>query len=274
MPALISLAFRPPATSHSLTTAAPRRRRRSILVFFRGSADLHEPMAQADWLRARLLATLRFKNDSDCRRGWLAPPQCQIHGLDVYISEQPASAREYVREMRDSIFCLAPPGYALWTYRFFEAISSGCIPVLFDERTQRLPFEGSDCVRLVRRSHRSLGRAADARHSRRDPDAQRRGHAAAHAPSREASALLGAAMECARRHGVRARARRRRAALRAAAPLGSSCRTRESASADLRPGPVRCVGAGFPASLSENRLPSAPEAEASALALQTRLACH
>jgi hypothetical protein len=141
MPALISLAFHPPATAHSLTKAAPRRRRRSILVFFRGSADLHEPMAQADWLRARLLATLRFKNDSDCRRGWLAPPQCQIHGLDVYISEQPASAREYVREMRDSIFCLAPPGYALWTYRFFEAISSGCIPVLFDERTQRLPFD-------------------------------------------------------------------------------------------------------------------------------------
>ena len=101
MPALISLAFHPPATAHSLTTAAPRRRRRSILVFFRGSADLHKPMAQADWLRARLLATLRFKNDSDCRRGWLAPPQCQIHGLDVYISERPASTREYVREMRD-----------------------------------------------------------------------------------------------------------------------------------------------------------------------------
>jgi hypothetical protein len=56
IPALTSLAFRP---NRVTSTAAPRPGARSILVFFRGSADLHEPMAAADWLRARLLATLR-----------------------------------------------------------------------------------------------------------------------------------------------------------------------------------------------------------------------
>ena len=44
--------------------------------------------------------------------------------------------QRYVSELSRSTFCLVPPGTALWTFRFSEAILAGCIPVLFDNRRQ------------------------------------------------------------------------------------------------------------------------------------------
>ena len=40
-------------------------------------------------------------------------------------------------------YCLSPGGFAPWSYRFFESIAAGCIPVLFDDESSRvrLPFE-------------------------------------------------------------------------------------------------------------------------------------
>ena len=41
------------------------------------------------------------------------------------------------------MFCLCPEGWAHWSPRFFEAIQTGCVPVLFpsdDGDTNELPF--------------------------------------------------------------------------------------------------------------------------------------
>lgn len=41
------------------------------------------------------------------------------------------------------MFCLCPEGWAHWTPRFFEAIQTGCVPVLFpgdDGDSNELPF--------------------------------------------------------------------------------------------------------------------------------------
>lgn len=51
---------------------------------------------------------------------------------------------QYVEELLNSVFCLCPAGWAHWTPRFFEAIQTGCLPVLFrDARAvpNVLPFE-------------------------------------------------------------------------------------------------------------------------------------
>ena len=42
------------------------------------------------------------------------------------------------------VFCLCPEGWAHWSPRFFEAIQTGCVPVLFpsdDGDSNELPFE-------------------------------------------------------------------------------------------------------------------------------------
>ena len=41
------------------------------------------------------------------------------------------------------VFCLCPEGWAHWSPRFFEAIQTGCVPVLFssdDGDSNELPF--------------------------------------------------------------------------------------------------------------------------------------
>tara|TARA_B110001452_G_scaffold112286_1_gene93170 strand:- start:292 stop:1533 length:1242 start_codon:yes stop_codon:yes gene_type:complete len=56
------------------------------------------------------------------------------------------SHKQYVEELLDSVFCLCPHGWAHWTPRFFEAIQTGCLPVLFKEASALpniLPFEGA-----------------------------------------------------------------------------------------------------------------------------------
>lgn len=54
--------------------------------------------------------------------------------------------KQYVEELLDSVFCLCPEGWAHWTPRFFEAIQTGCLPVLFKQANAApnvLPFEGA-----------------------------------------------------------------------------------------------------------------------------------
>jgi hypothetical protein len=35
-----------------------------------------------------------------------------------------------VQELQTHIFCLIPPGWELWSVRFFEAVAAGCLPIL------------------------------------------------------------------------------------------------------------------------------------------------
>ena len=47
---------------------------------------------------------------------------------------------DYFKDMTTSKFCLAPPGWATWTPRVFEAMLMGCIPVVVADGNE-LPFE-------------------------------------------------------------------------------------------------------------------------------------
>lgn len=50
---------------------------------------------------------------------------------------------EYAAALKDSIFCLSPPGWTPWSQRLYSAISAGCVPVFFEIRSFNmwLPFE-------------------------------------------------------------------------------------------------------------------------------------
>merc|ERR1711939_803933 len=46
----------------------------------------------------------------------------------------------YVADMRRSVFCLCPRGFAVWSPRIFESLVAGCIPVIIADEIQ-LPFD-------------------------------------------------------------------------------------------------------------------------------------
>jgi len=49
----------------------------------------------------------------------------------------------YWRELTSSTFCFSPPGWFQWSPRTYQAVAAGCIPVLIQNRTTALPFEGN-----------------------------------------------------------------------------------------------------------------------------------
>lgn len=49
-------------------------------------------------------------------------------------------SKDYLQEVRDSIFCLCPRGFAPWSRRFFDSVALGCIPVVIADNIE-LPFE-------------------------------------------------------------------------------------------------------------------------------------
>lgn len=69
----------------------------------------------------------------------------------LYPESQASETRVLVREpspdfyalVRDSLFCLCPPGLAPWTQRVYDVMAAGCIPVLIDDPgfNMVLPFE-------------------------------------------------------------------------------------------------------------------------------------
>ena len=48
----------------------------------------------------------------------------------------------YASDMRNSTFCLCPPGFAPWSPRMYEAAAAGCIPVILTDHV-KLPFDGT-----------------------------------------------------------------------------------------------------------------------------------
>tara|TARA_A100001015_G_scaffold119590_1_gene132601 strand:- start:345 stop:1019 length:675 start_codon:yes stop_codon:yes gene_type:complete len=49
-------------------------------------------------------------------------------------------SKNYLQEVRDSLFCLCPRGFAPWSRRFFDSVALGCIPVVIADNIE-LPFE-------------------------------------------------------------------------------------------------------------------------------------
>jgi hypothetical protein len=71
-----------------------------------------------------------FKDDSEVK----------IHVVNPDHETEPNYKWAYYNDMSTSQFCLAPPGWASWTPRVFEALALSCIPVIVTDGN-RLPFE-------------------------------------------------------------------------------------------------------------------------------------
>lgn len=54
----------------------------------------------------------------------------RLYGQDPLFSMHQGSHGDYVKEVRQSLFCLCPRGFASWSRRLFDAIQLGCIPVI------------------------------------------------------------------------------------------------------------------------------------------------
>jgi putative beta-1,4-xylosyltransferase IRX10 len=49
-------------------------------------------------------------------------------------------SKNYLEEVKSSLFCLCPRGFAPWSRRFFDSVALGCIPVIIADNIE-LPFE-------------------------------------------------------------------------------------------------------------------------------------
>lgn len=64
----------------------------------------------------------------------------QSYGNDPMFDLEGGEDEDYIKSMQSSVFCLAPLGYSLWTFRMYEAIILGCIPVIIADNIE-LPYE-------------------------------------------------------------------------------------------------------------------------------------
>lgn len=62
------------------------------------------------------------------------------HGDDPLFVIGEGKTNEYVKKMSNSLFCLAPLGFAVWSPRIYESVINGCIPVIIGNGI-RLPFD-------------------------------------------------------------------------------------------------------------------------------------
>lgn len=133
----------PRALAEAFLSARPRHsfwERRRVLASFRGDPN------QSDWRQPnvrRLL--LRHFSASGMARGVAArgdgtPRELRISTVEAKSKRGSITHAEYLSELLDSIFCLCPLGWAHWSSRFFEAIQTGCLPVVFPRDDNMLPF--------------------------------------------------------------------------------------------------------------------------------------
>ena len=119
---------------------------RNLLVVWRGSATrtawasatshATTGTAQIDVRPALIRAFGGRPNASTTRAAHAAAASAQStriapSHMPALVSTRKVAKEAHYAEMRRSIFCLAPSGWALWTVRFFEAVHLGCIPITF-----------------------------------------------------------------------------------------------------------------------------------------------
>mmetsp|Transcript_12213 Transcript_12213/g.37250 ORF Transcript_12213/g.37250 Transcript_12213/m.37250 type:complete len:536 (+) Transcript_12213:196-1803(+) len=80
----------------------------------------------------------RFSQRKPGVRPWLMNVQNWRSG-NVSVKKVP-KFDSYVKQLNDTVFCLAPPGVVGWTGRLWDQIYAGCIPVIIAENTL-FPFE-------------------------------------------------------------------------------------------------------------------------------------
>lgn len=71
--------------------------------------------------------------------------QPRASSMELLVSSHKLEHAMHFAEMRQSVFCLCPVGWAQWTVRFFESVQMGCVPVTFAPRVSprplRMPFD-------------------------------------------------------------------------------------------------------------------------------------
>lgn len=72
---------------------------------------------------------------------WRYPLSQRDWGASAIISGQRKDAHEYLRELESSVFTLAPRGYGFTSYRLYEAIHLGVIPVYLWADYEFLPYQ-------------------------------------------------------------------------------------------------------------------------------------
>jgi len=82
------------------------------------------------------------KNHPDYSRG-IRQSLFRLYENDDIIEVNSGSYSEldYFQAMKESLFCLAPPGWTSWTTRIVESVSAGCIPVIIQNAGMLLPFQ-------------------------------------------------------------------------------------------------------------------------------------
>ena len=134
----------PPALADAFSSKWPRRsfwERRRLLASFRGDPN------QSDWrrpnVRRLLLQHFAGAATAAAKMDGTTPHELRISTVGAG-KRGSISHAEYLSELLDSVFCLCPVGWAHWSPRFYEAIQTGCVPVLFPSEEagggNELPF--------------------------------------------------------------------------------------------------------------------------------------
>jgi len=111
------------------------------------SATMHIPPWERTTLRPTIVSftgSPRRYNDIATAMREALIKQCASHGTScVYgkYSHDPKALSHPGRLLRESVFCLQPPGDMPTRKSVFDSILSGCIPVLFHPLTARLMYE-------------------------------------------------------------------------------------------------------------------------------------
>jgi hypothetical protein len=125
---------------------------RSIDVGFLGSVGVRGRTAEAGRGGARTSAKEAARRqlvnalaDLQVRSGLAV----QVHTTDTYFDSQ-GYQEAYSCALADTKIVPCPRGNSLETYRWFEALAFGCIPVVADPLPRRAYYEGAPAVRVAR----------------------------------------------------------------------------------------------------------------------------
>ena len=88
------------------------------------AAEIADDRVYSNGVRQRLLTMFRNKKSFD--------------KTGIFVSSK--KSKNWMDEMKQSTFCLAPLGFAKWSIRCFESIAAGCIPVIIANNLT-MPFE-------------------------------------------------------------------------------------------------------------------------------------
>ncbi|OVA06939.1 Exostosin-like [Macleaya cordata] len=111
-----------PEKIQSTIQTAPNHGKRDIWVFFRGKMEIH-PKNISGRFYSKGVRTLIWQKFNRNKKFYL-----KRHRFQGYQSE-----------IRRSVFCLCPLGWAPWSPRLVESVALGCVPVIIADDI-RLPF--------------------------------------------------------------------------------------------------------------------------------------